>query len=89
MTDELFDFGFSDAEELVKEEQEKINEEREKLINQKNKIEDKAHEIYEAIEPFLDKLRETPEKAYIHWPNRVPQIDKFQERLVEILNRES
>jgi len=89
MNDDLFDFGFSDAEELVAEEKEKINQERIKLINSKNNLEDKAHEIYDAIEPFLNKLRENPEKEYIHWPNRNPQIDKFQERLVEILNRES
>jgi len=89
MNDDLFDFGFSDAEELMAEEKEKINKERIKLINSKNNLEDKAHEMFNAIEPFLNKLRQTPEKAYIHWPNRVAQIDKFEEKLVEILNKES
>lgn len=36
------------------------------------------------ILPLLVNLMKNPEKEYIHWPNRVPMIEKQIDRILEI-----
>jgi hypothetical protein len=36
------------------------------------------------ILPLLVNLIKNPEKEYIHWPNRVPMIEKQIDRILEI-----
>lgn len=44
----------------------------------------KLKEIEGMILPLLLNLKKNPEKAYIHWPNRVPVIDKQIEKITAV-----
>lgn len=37
----------------------------------------KLEKMFNLILPLLNNLKANPEKAYIHWPNRVEKIDEF------------
>ena len=45
-----------------------------------------ADELEKLIIPFLNKMKENPDKD-IHWPNRVPSIDKQIEKIKAVLEK--
>jgi hypothetical protein len=53
-----------------------------KLLEDKYKA--KLREVENLIMPLLANLKKNPEKAYIHWPNRGPIIDKQIEKITAI-----
>lgn len=44
----------------------------------------KLKEVEGMILPLLLNLKKNPEKAYIHWPNRGPVIDKQIEKITKV-----
>ena len=44
----------------------------------------KLQTLEKMILPLLVNLMKNPEKEYIHWPNRVPLIEKQIERILAI-----
>jgi hypothetical protein len=48
------------------------------------KYKSKLREVEGLIMPLLLNLKKNPDKAYIHWPNRVPIIDKQIEKITEV-----
>jgi hypothetical protein len=44
----------------------------------------KLQAVEKLIMPLLVNLMKTPEKEYIHWPNRVTLIEKQIEKILEI-----
>jgi hypothetical protein len=44
----------------------------------------KLQTIEKMIMPLLVNLMKNPEKEYIHWPNRVPLIEKQIEKILSI-----
>lgn len=44
----------------------------------------KLKEVEGMILPLLLNLKKNPEKAYIHWPNRAPVIDKQIEKITKV-----
>ena len=47
-------------------------------------IKQKLQILEKLIMPLLVNLMKNPEKDYIHWPNRVPLIEKQIERILAI-----
>ena len=47
-------------------------------------LQKKLQTVEKLILPLLVNLMKNPEKEYIHWPNRVPLIEKQIERIVAI-----
>ena len=48
-------------------------------------LEKRLAELYKSIIPFLDNLCKNPEKATIHWPNRVEKIESYKNKLKSIV----
>ena len=44
----------------------------------------KLKEVEGMILPLLLNLKKNPDKAYIHWPNRTPVIDKQIEKITKV-----
>jgi hypothetical protein len=53
-----------------------------KSVEEKYKA--KLKEVEGMILPLLLNLKKNPDKAYIHWPNRTPVIDKQIEKITSI-----
>jgi hypothetical protein len=47
-------------------------------------VKQKLQTLEKLIMPLLVNLMKNPEKDYIHWPNRVPLIEKQIERILAI-----
>jgi hypothetical protein len=74
-----FDFGFTAVSE------EEYNSILNKSVDQTaDTYRSRLTQIEKIIIPFLQKLMETGDKEYIHWPNRKPIIEKQIERILKL-----
>jgi glucose-6-phosphate isomerase len=81
---EDFDFGFSftnDIEDNITKLEEQHKSKDEIIEN----LETKINTLYDMIIIFLDNLTKNPEKATIHWPNRVEKITEYKKKLKTIV----
>ena len=86
MADDIFDFGFTLADEseleVVKKQEIKVKE----ASSSASSVTDKLDKLYNAITPLLNNLKKNPEKEYILWPNRVNKVEEFEDYLRKIYN---
>jgi len=73
LNDPDYDFGFC-----------AVNESELEVVQTAETTKQKAELLYRAILPLLSKLKENPEKDYIFWPNRLPKVVEFEEKLRKI-----
>lgn len=78
------DFGFTAVDE---------SEVADPLVNQvatsaNQTTQQKLQAIEKLVIPLLVNLMKNPEKEYIHWPNRVPMIEKQMEKILAITRGE-
>ena len=78
------DYGFSltDDETFV----DKSKKLAENYLEQFNKTDIKLKSVLDIINPFLDKLQESPEKTALKWPNRAKRVKEIQNKIREIVN---
>ena len=74
---DIFDFGFTAVDEDELEAVQKVSVAAEST-------EDKLHNLYNAIIPLLNNLKQNPEKDYILWPNRLEKVEQFESHLQSI-----
>lgn len=67
---------------LLSVQEENLNNAMVSAIESKYKA--KLKEVEGMILPLLLNLKKNPDKAYIHWPNRVSVIDKQIERITTV-----
>jgi len=74
MSDDIFDFGFTivDEDELdaVQEAQTAANENSTTV----SELEKRLDNLFNAVQPLLNNLKQNPQKDYILWPNRLEKI---------------
>ena len=68
-----FDFGFT-----------AVNENELEIVQNAESEKKKAEVLYAAILPLLSRLKENEEKDYIYWPNRLPKVQEFENKLKKI-----
>lgn len=78
------DFGFTAVDET---------EVTEPIVTQvtssaQSTTQQKLQSLEKLILPLLVNLMKNPEKEYIHWPNRVPLIEKQIEKILAITRAE-
>tara|TARA_B100001057_G_scaffold57959_1_gene51374 strand:+ start:864 stop:1103 length:240 start_codon:yes stop_codon:yes gene_type:complete len=74
---DMFDFGFTAVNE---EELEAVQ----KVSVAASSTEERLHNLYNAIIPLLNNLKQNPEKDYILWPNRLEKVEQFESHLQSI-----
>ena len=84
MSEEIFDFGFTlvDEDELdtVQEIEQKVSE----SSTTAEQTQDKLDKLFSAIQPLLNNLKANPEKELIKWPNRLEEIEAFEDHIQKI-----
>lgn len=84
MSDELFDFGFTivdeDELEAVQDAQTAANENSTTV----SELEKRLDNLFNAIQPLLNNLKQNPQKDYILWPNRLEKIEQFEDHIQKI-----
>lgn len=77
------DFGFSAIS--AAEYEAKINQKAQIATTETSSVyEERLSQLEQIILPFLEKLRDTGDKEYIHWPNRKPIIDKQINKILKL-----
>jgi len=71
--DDDWDFGFSAVSESDLESAQTVESLRKKV-----------DALYSAMLPLLTRLKQDAEKDYIFWPNRLPKVQEFEEKLKKI-----
>jgi hypothetical protein len=69
----LYDFGFC-----------AVNESELEAVQTAETTKKKTDLLYNAILPLLSRLKENPDRDYIFWPNRLPKVEEFEEKLRKI-----
>jgi len=84
MSDNIFDFGFTivDEDELdaVQEAQTAANENSTTV----SELEKRLDNLFNAVQPLLNNLKQNPQKDYILWPNRLEKIEQFEDHIQNI-----
>lgn len=84
MSDDLFDFGFTfaneDELEVVQQAQQTVTQNTTAVISTQEKLD----KLFNAIQPLLNNLKQNPEKEYILWPNRLDKIEQFEDYIQNI-----
>ena len=84
MSDELFDFGFTfaneDELEVVQQAQQTVSQNTTAVISTQEKLD----KLFNAVQPLLNNLKQNPEKEYILWPNRLEKIEQFEDHIQNI-----
>ena len=74
---DMFDFGFTAVNEEELEAVQKVSVEA-------SSTQEMLHNLYNAIIPLLNNLKQNPEKDYILWPNRLEKVEQFESHLQSI-----
>jgi hypothetical protein len=84
MSDDIFDFGFSFANEDELEVVQQATAQVEETTSSVQSTQDRLDKLYNAIQPLLNNLKQNPEKEYILWPNRLDKIEQFETHIQNI-----
>ena len=76
-----FDFGFSIVDEQELEAVQAAHEQVESTSATAEEIQARLTKLYDAVQPLLNNLRQSADKEYIWWPNRLEKIEQFQDML--------
>lgn len=76
-----FDFGFSIVDEQELEAVQAAHEQVQTTSATAEEIQARLTKLYDAVQPLLNNLRQSADKEYIWWPNRLEKIEQFQDML--------
>ena len=76
--EELFDFGFTLVDEDEIDIVQEVKAEVESVVSNNETTTKRLDNLYNAIQPLLNNLKQNPEKEYIKWPNRLEKIEQFE-----------
>jgi len=81
---DLFDFGFTAVDEKELDSYQNAEKKVEATTAEAQKMQEKCDNLYNAITPLLNNLKQNPEKEYILWPNRLEKVEAFETHLQKI-----
>jgi len=84
MSDEIFDFGFTLVDEAELEAVQQAAEKVQTVSSSVEEAQERLDNLYNAIQPLLNNLKQKPEKEYILWPNRLEKIEQFESHIQNI-----
>lgn len=84
MTDEFLDFGFTLVDEAELEAVQQATAKVQSVSSSVEETQEKLDQLFNAIQPLLNNLKQKPEKEYILWPNRLEKIEQFEDHIQNI-----
>jgi len=84
---ELFDFGFTAVDETELTSYQEAEKKVESTTAEAENLQEKCDDLYNAIIPLLNNLKQNPEKDYILWPKRLDKVEAFETYLQGIYTK--
>ena len=81
MSNDIFDFGFTFANEDELEVVQQAQQTNELNTSAVLSTQEKLDKLFNAIQPLMTNLKQNPEKEYILWPNRLDKIEQFEDHI--------
>lgn len=81
---DMFDFGFTAVNEDELDAVQKATASASEVNETAQQLEERLNNLYNAIVPLLNNLKQNPEKDYILWPNRLSKVEEFETHLLNI-----
>ena len=79
-----FDFGFTAVDEQELEAVQKASATATETAQTAEQLQARLDNLYNAITPLLNNLKNNPEKEYILWPNRLSKVEEFETHLQKL-----
>lgn len=81
---DFFDFGFTAvAEDELQSVQEATNAAA-AIEDEYKSAQERLDNLYNAVVPLLNNLKNNPEKSYIFWPDRLKKVEQFEDYIQKI-----
>lgn len=64
-----------------------FEDENDQGMNELQNLQTKLNDLQKEIDKLIAHLKSNPEKPMIKWPNRISDIEKFEEKINKIINR--
>ena len=84
MSEELFEFGFTCVDETELTSYQQAEQKVAETSATAEQLQEKCDNLYNAIIPLLNNLKQNPEKEYILWPKRLDKVEAFETHLQNI-----
>ena len=85
MSEEIFDdFGFTAVDETELTSYQQAEQKVAETSATAEQLQEKCDNLYNAIIPLLNNLKQNPEKEYILWPKRLDKVEAFETHLQNI-----
>jgi septation ring formation regulator EzrA len=84
MSNDIFDFGFTIVDEDELEVVQQAHQQAETSSASVQSTQERLDQLYNAVQPLLNNLKNNPEKDYILWPNRLEKIEQFEDHIQNI-----
>ena len=84
---ELFDFGFTAVDETELSSYQQAEKKVERTTAEAENLQAKCDDLYNAIIPLVNNLKQNPEKDYILWPKRLDKVEAFETYLQGIYTK--
>ena len=81
---DIFDFGFTAVDEKELTSYQEAEKKVEATTTELADLQSKCDNLYNAIIPLLNNLKQNPEKDYILWPKRLDKVEAFETHLQNI-----
>lgn len=81
---DIFDFGFTAVDEKELTSYQQAEKKVERTTAEVEALQSKCDNLYNAIIPLLNNLKQNPEKEYILWPKRLDKVEAFETHLQSI-----
>jgi|TARA_B110000977_G_C11086254_1_gene494825 hypothetical protein len=83
-TDQLFDFGFTLVDENELEVVQQAQASVASTTASVSETQERLDQLFNAVQPLLNNLKQNPEKEYILWPKRLEKIELFEDHIQKI-----
>ena len=83
-TDQLFDFGFTLVDENELEVVQQAQASVASTTASVSETQERLDQLFNAVQPLLNNLKQNPEKEYILWPKRLEKIEQFEDHIQKI-----
>lgn len=81
-----FDFGFTAIDETELEAVQEAATAAASTSEAAEHIQAKLDKLFNSIQPLLNNLKKNPEKPILHWPNRLNDVEKFEDYIQKLYN---
>ena len=81
---DIWDFGFTAVDEDELQSVQEATNAAAAIEDEYKSAQERLDNLYNAVVPLLNNLKNNPEKSYIFWPDRLKKVEQFEDYIQKI-----